>query len=558
MVNSVLVVAAFFLFGSNGNIHINFANITNPSINPYVFGMNMYTQDSNGVYTGNYTIIRNGGEAQTRYNWEINSINANHDWYFITQQTPKTWQENSDPVVYTYGMDLLTQIPMMGWVGKGDTKSWSFSQSKYGKQQKNECTGQPNGTTWCASDAGNGVWVNGSDVVGNDPNDADVTTTPQDAYNWVKAIVDRYQTSRATIFELDNEVTIWHSTHRDVHPIGSTYDELWNKTFNYGRAIKAACNNDCLIMGLSTCCYCGYFTSGYDHQNGNNGCFTGPDRESHGNLTLLQWFLMKSAQYEKEYGQRLVDILDVHYYPATNKNGVDISFNCDESESTASYRLQAPRALYDWTYVDPSWINEPVALIPRLKQWINDYYPGTGLSITEFNFGGDDCITSINAHSEVLAICASFGVTLATRWSKPQPNSFFGDAYKIFLNYDLNGGSILPLKGTNGRTYAIETTTDNIERITGYSFIKSVENKNTLYIYLYNKEPSTTAIDVILGQENNNQFNTNGVIKLYGIDGPANGQTLRFIGNVTTKSNNFTFSVNLPAYSIRLAIVNQN
>ena len=39
---------------------------------------------------------------------------------------------------------------------------------------------------------------------------------------------------------------------------------------------------------------------------------------------------------------------------------------------------QAPRSLWDPNYVDETWINDKVMLIPRLRSWVNSfYYTGT-------------------------------------------------------------------------------------------------------------------------------------------------------------------------------------
>ena len=37
---------------------------------------------------------------------------------------------------------------------------------------------------------------------------------------------------------LDNEPSIWHATHRDVHPTGATMDEIKNKILDYAGKIK--------------------------------------------------------------------------------------------------------------------------------------------------------------------------------------------------------------------------------------------------------------------------------------------------------------------------------
>ena len=165
---------------------------------------------------------------------------------------------------------------------------------------------------------------------------------------------------------------------------------------------------------------------GYDHDTAG-GCTSGPHREAHNNTALIPWYLQVAAGYEKQHGTRILDILDVHYYPqASNLN------SCDEDEETLKNRLQAPRALYDWTYVDPSWVNEPIALIPRLKAWIAGNYPGTNYSITEYSFGGDTCQSSLIAHAEALAVYATYGVTLATKWTAPKNGLLLTNAWNLY------------------------------------------------------------------------------------------------------------------------------
>ena len=334
-----------------------------------------------------------------------------------------------------------------------------------------------------------------------------------------------------------------HNTHRDVHPIGASFDEITNATLSFGAAIKEACGKKCEILGPTTCCWCGYFTSGLDKQNGN--CYGGKDRESHGNLTLLQYYLQEAAAFEKKNGYRLLDYLDVHYYPGAQ----DVSFNCDESNmNVTTDRLNAPRSLYDPNYIDPSWINRAIVLIPMLREWIDQYYPGTKLAVSEYNFGGDDCITSAIAHCETLAIFATYGVNLGTRWSKPKPNTLVTDAFKVFMNYDGKGSSILDTKGMNVSTLALGVLTDDIEKVTGYAFYTS--DKKNLYIYVYNKVKGETQVDVKFDGQ---VFNTAGDIDLYGIDDNVG---LRYIGKVDNKTQS-GFTVDMPQWSVRLAVIKQ-
>ena len=113
-----------------------------------------------------------------------------------------------------------------------------------------------------------------------------------------------------------------------------------------------------------------------------------------------------------------------------------------------------------------SWINGVIAAIPRFNNWINEYYPNTGLSISEYNFGNDDIITSAIAHAEVISIFASYNLTSGTRWVKPDSNSLVEDAFKLYLNYDNNNNQVFNM---NRQTIACNTTTSDVVTVTSYS-----------------------------------------------------------------------------------------
>jgi len=404
-------------------------------------------------------------------------------------------------------------------------------------KKTNECTNQPSGCTWCAKDAGNGVWVNGSNVVGNDPTDASIPITTDGAAGFVQAVMKAYP-NNAPVFSIDNEPTLWQDTHRDVHPKGSTYDEIAGDLTTYGAAIKKACNNNCLVAGYSAWGWCGYFEDGYDHKAGfcTGG---GPDYKAKGNVPLNAYYLQQAAAYEKANNQRILDIMDVHYYPQAAG-----ARSCDESNTTQNmYRLDAPRSLYDYSYTDPSWINTPIALIPRYRNLISQAYPNTKFSISEYTFGGDNCITSTVAHSEALAIFATYGVFAATRWSKPNPGAMVTNAFNIFTNYDGKGSNIY-----DSQPFAVNVKDSNVEVVTTYSFI--AKDKSKMFVVSYNKDQNNDNTVNVQLTNNNDNLKINGDLSVYGVD--ATG--LKYIGTVTPNQSSFTLS--LPKLSIRLAIAN--
>eukprot|EP01084_Bolivina_argentea_P239851 403044_1 len=265
---SIITILLFALSNSASyTATLDLSNVTNPEVSKYIFGMNMYQPyGDNDAYTGNYTLGRFGGNAITRFNYSINAQNSASDYYFIGQTADFTWEQFYQQA-RTNNLSFWTQVPSMGWVAGSTTKCWSMSVQKYGAQKSNECTNQPSGCTWCAHDAGNGVWTNGSNVVGNDPSDCSIQTSPAGAAGFVEAVMKQYP-DNAPIFSVDNEPTLWSGTHRDVHPKGSTYDEIINMSLVYGAAIKKACNNKCMVAGYSAWGWCGYFEDGFDHDAG--------------------------------------------------------------------------------------------------------------------------------------------------------------------------------------------------------------------------------------------------------------------------------------------------
>jgi glycosyl hydrolase family 44 len=147
-------------------------------------------------------------------------------------------------------------------------------------------------------------------------------------------------------YVLDNEPSIWHSTHRDVHPTGATMDEVRNRILDYAEQIRAA-DPGAKIVGPEEWGWSGYFYSGYDQQYGSqHGWGSLPDRNNHGGADYLPWLLGQL----KADGRHLLDVFTVHYYPQGGE------FGNDTSTSMQLLRNRSTRSLWDPTYVDPTWI----------------------------------------------------------------------------------------------------------------------------------------------------------------------------------------------------------
>ena len=115
----------------------------------------------------------------------------------------------------------------------------------------------------------------------------------------------------------------------------------------------------------------GYFYSGYDQQwSGQHGDYNPahyPDRGTNGGWDYMPWLLNQFHQHDTNTGQRLLDYFTLHCYPQEG----NVSGNAVDT-ATVLLRNQSTRVFWDTNYVDPSWINSVIMLIPRMKNWVAD------------------------------------------------------------------------------------------------------------------------------------------------------------------------------------------
>ena len=437
-------------------------------INPNIYGVaHATTAQLNDLNT---PLNRNGGNNTTRYNWQLNADNRGNDWYYESiGDSSASAGERGDTFfasARSANARAMLTVPMIDWVarlGPNRGKLAGFSVAKYGSQT---------GTDWqWFPDAGNGVRTNGQFVAGNDPNDANVPSSSTFQQGWVQHLVSRWGTNAnggLRYYVLDNEPSIWHSTHRDVRPTGATMDEIKNRILDYGGKIKTI-DPSALVAGPEEWGWSGYFFSGYDQQYGSiHGWGVLPDRNNHGGAEYLPWLLGQLRQNNETTGARLLDVFTVHYYPQGGE------FSDDASSAMQLRRNRSTRSLWDPGYVDESWINDRVQLVPRLKNWVNTSYPGTLTGITEYNWGAENHINGATAQADILGIFGREGLGMGARWATPASSTPTYKAMKMYRNYDGAGS-------TFGET-GIAATTLNADTVAAFAAQRSADGALTVMV----------------------------------------------------------------------------
>jgi hypothetical protein len=518
----------------NAAVSINVdVNANRHAINANIYGVaHATTAQLNDL---NSPLNRNGGNNTTRYNWQLNADNRANDWYYesiadssaVAGERGDTFIANSKAA----NAQAMLTIPMIDWVAKlgaNRGKLASFSIAKYGAQSGNDWQWFP--------DAGNGVRSDSRYVTGNDPNDANVPSNSTYQQNWMQHLVSRWGSNAnggLRYYILDNEPSIWHSTHRDVHPTGATMDEIKNKLIDYGAKIKAV-DPSALVVGPEEWGWSGYILSGYDQQYGStHGWSFMPDRTNHGGWDYLPWLLDQLHQNELATGKRLLDVFTVHYYPQGGE------FSDDVSSAMQLRRNRSTRSLWDPNYIDETWINDRVQLIPRLHNWVTTYNPGTLTGITEYNWGAENHINGATAQADIYGIFGREGLDLAARWTTPAASTPTYKAMKLYRNYDGN-------KSTFGDV-SVSASAPNPDNLSAFAAERSTDGALTIMIvskYLSGNTPVTINLA---------NFAASGAAQMWQLTA---ANTISRVTDVPVSGT--SMSVTLPPQSVTLFVVAKN
>ncbi|MEM9565734.1 MAG: glycoside hydrolase family 44 protein [Actinomycetota bacterium] len=386
-------------------------------------------------------VNRWGGNSTERYNHRTGSSNAGNDWYFATTDGDVGGDHAFEAGNAADGTKSILTIPLMGWVSTAAEATCSFPTNDSLGAANNAGTQDSSITHWLDPSVGCGSGYRSGQFLG--PADPTVTSTAIDeswARDWVAELVATHGSAAdggVELYALGNEPGLWHSTHGDIRgddPIGR--QEIIDRNLTYARAVKSA-DPTAEVIGPVLWSGYSYYVTTPEIQAGRYP----------GQLpTFAGDYLANMAAAEASGGVRLLDRLAVNFYDDRVYNG-----------GSDTLRLEATRSLWDPTYAPQDWWvtrdfleGDGSTVIPRLRSLIDANYPGTGLAITEYNFGGVDSIAGALAQADALGIMGREGLDLATLWEPyadwvGMAEDEFSDrpvfwAFRLFRNYDGFGG----------------------------------------------------------------------------------------------------------------------
>ena len=536
------------------------------TINPLIYGVNWAA--STQLATGLYTANRRGGNATTRYNWIYDTSNRAFDYYFLNiSEGGGNGTAVDGFVMPTLAAGAATVLTMpIDQVAKSASRTPGFSTTKYGPQTGTECDVNP-GVPGCSVN-GNGICdpfsntftcgaarccnssspaVPGSPglryITGNSPSD---TSVPVDLSahvgDLVGHLVTRFGAAASTgvrYYNLDNEPMLWDSTHRDVHPAPPGYDEVWTKGLAAATEIKRR-DPGAEILGPDTWGWCDFWTSAQDAAAGD--CINGADRTAHGGLAWPAWYMQQSCSHRLPAGHPAagklpMDWLDIHFYPqGDGVTGLSGDPSVEDDPTTVALRLRSLKELYDPTWTSESWIAgvnpNVVELVPRMRAWRDTYCPEMKLALTEYKWGKDNTVSGALAQAEALAIFGREGLDMALRWVAPDAGSLAEDAYRLYRNYDGQGGKV------SGDS--VRAVSSDVNGVASYA-VRAVNGK--LFVILLNKDTISRGVTVTVNG------GVTGAVDLWRLDGSG----LAAAGTIAGSATGFTAT--LPARTATLARV---
>jgi hypothetical protein len=411
------LLAVYLFFFSNGFAQQSVAieidvNAEQKPISPYIFGKNNCLSDAPGspLTAANWQKLKdlgikmfreNGGNNSTKYNWRrklsshpnwYNNVYA-HDWDYAAGSL----QAN---IPSAQGMWAFQLIGKAAKTSAYNFNDWSYNGSQWWEGvEQNLCGGgqvNPAG--------GSDALVEGDPSLYLEEWTADSTTGILD--HWFGSGGIGLDSNRIRYWSMDNEPEIWEGTHDDVWPVQPEAEAFMQMYFAAAKKARAKYPGIKLVGPVPANEWQWY------NWKGSKISYKGKQ------YVWLEYFILRIAEEQQSSGIRLLDALDIHFYPGET-NPADI--------------VQLHRVFFDENYNYPGangvrrigasgWDVSITReyIFKRCKDWLENYMGadhGVTLSVTEIGINGDNPNITALWYASTLGEFARQGVEVFTPWT---------------------------------------------------------------------------------------------------------------------------------------------
>ena len=400
-------------------------------ISPLIYGTNSCRANQLA------TFCRMGGNRWTAYNWELNVSNAGADNHYANDHYLSSSSAYGGAVTErintakSLGADALITIPILGLVAADNA-------------------GQlvpPAPTTAVLMMAFQHHFLpSNSTAVGSyPPNTGDGEVNQHGFLEWIKATFSGEVSGASAThlhFAMGNEPELWFNRFQYLHPQKTGFDEVVSLSKAYGALVRSVFPTD----AFPDVKIFGPVTSNWDGIT---------DLYNEGLQDFLPYYLYEMKPVGTN--PRLLDVLDVHWYPEKTVDGIDVKSDdgAIPKPNVELERAQLPRSLWDGSYDEGTWVTagldpdpaypgvKSLKLLRRLKGMM-ELNPGVQLAITEYYYGGGANASGGVAQADVLGVFGREGVYAAALWELNPVNTTIYGAFNMYLNYDGAGARFGP------------------------------------------------------------------------------------------------------------------
>jgi len=426
-------------------------------VSPFIYGKNnvlpsTYLSGTNADITkareaGVRFVRQGGGNNSTKYNWRL-KLSSHPDWY--NNVYANDWDAAAknlfDKMPGVHGMWSFQLLGKAAANTKNNFPDWTYNQSQWwaGTGQNLAGGGQPN-----TSGANTGkALVEGNPDLYTMTWTADSTVGILDKWFGTKGL--GYDKNRLQYWSMDNEPEIWSGTHDDVMKTQCTAEEFMQLYFKVAKAARAKFPNIKL--------------SGPVPAN-EWQWFRWADGSTTGGKPWLEFFIKRVSEEEKATGIKLLDVLDIHYYPGSSDPATCLQFH---------------RVFFDRNYVYPEanglrtlnggWDTSLTKeyILGRCSDWLIKYMGANhtvGLGLTETALNSSNANIQAVWYGSTMGEFMKNGVEIFTPWSW---NVGMWEALHLFSRYN---------KGNY-----VQATSQNETLISAYPTINEAADSMTVVV----------------------------------------------------------------------------
>lgn len=445
-------------------------------VSPYIFGRNNNLSDNpvSPASAANINLYKeaglrfareNGGNNATKYNWR-RKLSSHPDWY--NNVYDHNWDFASQDIQNRMpGLQVMWAFQLIGKAAgnkNNNFNDWAYNGSQWwsGVSQNLAGGGQVNPA------GGSQALVNGNPDLYLVNWTADSTTGV--LTHWFAPGGLGLDKNQFLYWSMDNEPEIWNGTHDDVMPSLLSASAFMDAYFAVAKKARERFP-EIKLTGPVPANEWQWYKWGNESLtiDGKYYCW-------------LEYFIKRVADEQKATGMRLLDVIDIHWYP---------------SESSNADLVQLHRVFYDETYTYPGangvktvnggWdgSQNKEYIFKRINDWLNTYFGqnhGITIGLTENAISSSDPNIVSVVYASMLGTFADHGVEIFTPWTW---KTGMWETLHLFSRYS----KALRVKATSG----------NDVTVSGYSTVSTSNDSMTVILVNRDLSASRTATVNITG-----------------------------------------------------------